>query len=177
MAFESHITTDDDWFVGEDKTITHYIMTGKPIRVREGVAAGGTTVLVDPLKEALSNTQKIRLGDQIVTLAADADVGDNSITVSALTGAIQRGAILYKVQDITGWSFTWRLKTSPGASSNVLSKTPAISSAANGVAVTTIDDTDTDAVTPGKYYHALWRTNAGSETVLSYGEATLRRAA
>jgi len=176
MALEANIEVIDDWFIGEDKTLTFYITTGKSIRVREGAAAGDTTIKVDALKELLPTSTKIRFGGQVVTLSAEADIGDTTVAVSALAGAIPRGSILRKVQDVTGWSFSWRMKATPGTTANTLSKTPAISDADDGIVVVTIEDTDTDALNPTKYYHALWRTNAGAETVLAYGSATLRRA-
>lgn len=42
-------------------------------------------------------------------------------------------------------------------------------------ATVTIADTDTDSLTPRGYRYELKRTDAGSETILSYGTLTLNR--
>ena len=39
-----------------------------------------------------------------------------------------------------------------------------------------IDDTDTDNLQPGQYQYWLWRTDAGTETVLAYVTAELKPA-
>lgn len=92
------------------------------------------------------------------------------------------------MQDIAGWSLRFRLRYQRDGDAIVFTKTTggsgvAISGTYNSDpatntqrAVVTIDDTDTDNLQPGNYLFNLWRTDAGSETVLAYGLATLKAA-
>lgn len=84
------------------------------------------------------------------------------------------------VQDITGWTLEWILRGSNGA--------VALSKATGGNGITIVNgaagrcdvaiaDTDTEALDPGVYVHALARSNAGLEDVLTFGDFHLRRAA
>jgi hypothetical protein len=87
--------------------------------------------------------------------------------------------------DITGWSLSWMLKRRLNDldALALLTKTPAITGSYNVVAasntqraVVTIADTDTDAfVARVDYRHELKRMDAGSEQVLAYGTAVLKR--
>lgn len=85
-------------------------------------------------------------------------------------------------QNITGWtlSYMWKLKPSDADAAAVLTKTTsagiALTTPASGICTVTIEDTDTDSLTPQTYYHELKRTNAGSETVLTTGTVLLQRA-
>lgn len=85
------------------------------------------------------------------------------------------------VQDITGWTLSWRLKVradDPDARTLVLKTTSsgiALTAPGAGVCTVTLEDTDTDHLMPGEYYHELKRTDAGFETVLSYGLCAVRR--
>ena len=176
MAKEAPILTADDWFIGEDKTLIFYVTTGKPVIIDVAAAQGDTELTIRPLVEALVLGDKIRLGNDIVTLTASADVGDVTLSVSAISGSLPRGSVGYLVVDISGWTFTWVLRASSGGTV-ILSKSGSIQSAVNGVVEFTIADTDTDAMNSGTYYYAMRRTNDGSETVLAYGRAVLRRAA
>jgi hypothetical protein len=84
-------------------------------------------------------------------------------------------------QNILGWSLSWMLKTSLSDvdGSALLTKTTnsgiSLTTPSTGVCTVTIADTDTDGLTPGKYFHELKRTDAGAETVLSHGRCVLRR--
>lgn len=117
MAIEQHVTADDQWFLGEDKSLV--------------------------------------------------------ITVYQSDGTTP--------QDITGWALSWRLKRklSDADASALLTKTTssgiALTTAASGVCTVTIADTDTDDIAPDTYQHELKRTDAGQETVLLYGDCTLKR--
>lgn len=92
------------------------------------------------------------------------------------------------IADITAYAFQWALRRKEDGQEIVLNKTSGAGIAITGAydadpavntqrAEVTIADTDTDALEPGTYYHALKRTNADHETILSYGEAFLKRAA
>lgn len=176
MAIEAPITAADGWFIGEDKSLTYYVTTGKPIRVREIAIVDDLNIRVDPVEEPISGGDLLRVGELVIQVdAIDVGVGGSVIMLAAaLDGNVPANSIMRKVQDITGWHFEWLLKQSPGGDT-VLSKTPSISDAANGEISVSIADTDTDALSAKKYYYVLRRTDAGSETVLAYGDCYLRR--
>ena len=82
-------------------------------------------------------------------------------------------------QDVAGFALSWKLTTRPGATA-LVTKTPTIagtfnsSPGSNAQRVTvTVDDTDTDGLTPTTYYHELKRTDAGNEAVLAQGRLQL----
>lgn len=177
MAFKQDISPEDDFFIGDDFSMTFFVVTGRPIKVRLEAEDGDTTIDVEALKSALTSGDKLRFGEAVITLGANADVGDTQLTVSALSGNVPRGATLYLIVDITDWTATWYMKESAGDSADILSKSASISSAANGIFTVAVADTDTDSLTAKRYYHRLKRTNAGSEKTLVYGDAYLRRAA
>lgn len=85
-------------------------------------------------------------------------------------------------QNITGWtlSYMWKLRPTDADASAVLTKTTTagivLTTPVSGICTVTIDDTDTDSLTPQTYYHELKRTNSGSETVLTTGTVLLQRA-
>ena len=97
---------------------------------------------------------------------------DKTVTIDVTDSA---GA----VQSMTAWALTWELKRS-SSSAALISKTVGSGIAiGNGAgtddrATVTIADTDTEALEPGTYYHHLRRTDAGSEVILSFGDAALR---
>lgn len=81
-------------------------------------------------------------------------------------------------QDITGWALKWELRISdtsvdPATLTKTTSAGITINAGTGGTGFVTIADTDTDALSPRVYRHALKRTDDGSETVLLYGDATL----
>ena len=89
-------------------------------------------------------------------------------------------------QTMTGWALTWELLDRSGGEV-LLTKTTGAGEIAIGNgdgtddrASVTIDDVDTEEASlpdgPGNYYHALRRTDAGSEALLSYGGVLLQRA-
>ena len=87
--------------------------------------------------------------------------------------------------NITGWTLSWMLKRrlSDLDANALLTKTPVISGSYSATialntqrATVTVADTDTDAfVARTDYRHELKRTDAGSESVLAYGTAVLKR--
>jgi hypothetical protein len=77
-------------------------------------------------------------------------------------------------QTMTGWTLVWELKDSPEGTVRI-TKTPSIG---NGVgtddrATVSVVDTDTESLGAGTYYHHLRRSDAGSEQILSHGDAVL----
>lgn len=86
-------------------------------------------------------------------------------------------------QNITGWALSWLLKRNHDASDAdaLLTKTTAsalqvdITSGATGRVDVIVLDTDTLSLAGGTYVHELKRTDAGEESVLSYGRARLKQ--
>ncbi len=188
MSIEAPISKDFNFFVGEDKTITFYVMTGNDITTTALAAKSAVAISVAPLSEALGSGNKVRFGGGggvgagiVATLSGAAAIGDTSLAVDALSGAIVSNTIGRKVQDITGYTFEWILRTAP-AGSILLTKTPAITSATNGICQVTISDDDTAddtgmvLIQPGAHYHTLRKTNAGDASILAFGPAVLRLA-
>lgn len=91
-------------------------------------------------------------------------------------------------QDVSGWALSWKLVSKAGTTPALLTKT-----SGSGIAVTgafnatpsvntqrvevTLDDVDTDALTPGTKWHELKRTDAGLESVLAFGPFYLHQPA
>jgi hypothetical protein len=91
--------------------------------------------------------------------------------------------------NVTGWAIEWVVRKLDDSDSATLTKT----TGGGGIAITgvynvdpavntqlvvvTVEDTDTSSLTPRTYRHALKRTDDGFETILSYGNLVLRRAA
>lgn len=92
------------------------------------------------------------------------------------------------IQDVSGWALSWKLVSKAGDATALLTKTTS-----GGIAITgvfnaspsvntqrievTIDDVDTDALTPGTKWHELKRTDAGLESVLAFGTFYLHQPA
>lgn len=93
------------------------------------------------------------------------------------------------IQDVSGWAISWVLRKMGDSNAVVITKTTGestvtITGSYNATPATNtqrvnvlITDDDTDNLQPGTYEHALKRTTAGNETILSYGMAELKKAA
>jgi hypothetical protein len=186
MSVEAQIGQALNLFVGEDKTLTFYVTTGNDITTAASALKSATAITVGPLTEALSSGDKVRFGGGsgigagiVATLSAAAAIGDTSLAVDALPGTIASNTKGRKIQDITGYTLEWVLRAGPAASV-LLTKTPAITDAANGICQVAIADDDTVdgtgviLIQPGTHYHTLRKTNAGDESVLAFGVAVLR---
>lgn len=94
-------------------------------------------------------------------------------------------------QTMTGWALTWEMLERRGGNSVLISKTTGAAqiTISNGagtndratVAITDVDTegdgTDNDPpLDPGTYFYVLRRTDAGSESVLAFGDAVLQEA-
>lgn len=84
-------------------------------------------------------------------------------------------------QAMTGWALTWELKAAARSTSALISLTTAgltitigDGDGSDNRATIIIDDTDTEALKPGTYYHQLRRTDSLSEQILSHGSAVLK---
>lgn len=84
--------------------------------------------------------------------------------------------------DITGWAVEWVVRKHKGDQGTaLLSKTAGsgiiLTTPASGILTVAVADTDTDGIPAGTYYYTLWRTDAGVEVELAFGEAVLRQPA
>ena len=107
-------------------------------------------------------------------------VGEDKTFAFTIYQKTAAGVLTATPQDITGWALRWDLRRSDNeADPVVLSKSTAvdivIAPGTGGTGTIAIFDTDTDSLTPLLYRHALKRTDAGSETVLLYGNAPLTK--
>lgn len=83
-------------------------------------------------------------------------------------------------QTMTGFALTWELKD---AADGVVRISKTVGSGitieddgdgnTDARATIAVDDTDTEPLPPGRYYHQLRRTDTGLERVLSYGDVDL----
>lgn len=88
------------------------------------------------------------------------------------------------IQDVTGWATSFVMRQIGEADAIKITKSGSITGTYNADPDTntqrieiTITDDDTDHLPHGDYQYALKRTTAGSETILAYGIATLKKAA
>ena len=125
MARLQNLGNDDDWFVGEDKTLSFEIFSSDEVTMENVTGFAMQWVMRQGLE-----------GDPILI---------NKTTAGATIS-------------ITG---TWN------ADMNINTQRVNVS----------VPRTDTYRLQPGKYYHALKRTDSGNQTVLSYGAVELKRAA
>ena len=83
-------------------------------------------------------------------------------------------------QVMTGFALTWELKESPTGTVLITKSTGGDGitivngDGTNDEADIVLADEDTEGLTPGLKYHHLRRTDAGSELVLTFGDAHLR---
>jgi hypothetical protein len=89
--------------------------------------------------------------------------------------AVQLNFTMDPVVDITGWTITLTIKVNNSDAAAVLTVTPAqIISAAGGQFRLSLTHAQTAALTGnGTYAYDVWRTDSGSEVVLSYGVITV----
>jgi hypothetical protein len=106
--------------------------------------------------------------EQHITAAHEFFVGEDKTLTFTLTG-----------ETITGWALSWMLKrkaTDTDAAAKVTKTT------SDGITITSattcqveVEDVDTDPLRADIYWHELKRTDAGLETILSYGTCVLRQ--
>jgi hypothetical protein len=85
-----------------------------------------------------------------------------------------------QVENISGWSLTWILKSRIGGAALITKTTVqgiTITSGPNGLSEIDIDRADTQDLAAGNYVHALARTDPGLYVVLADGDVVLRKAA
>lgn len=89
------------------------------------------------------------------------------------------------IQDVSGYTFRWRLRTRGTSPSNVIEK-----STASGISIIGVFNSDPDlntqkvhvnldasdwtSVVEAKHDHGLWRTDAGNEIALTGGSAVVK---
>jgi hypothetical protein len=73
------------------------------------------------------------------------------------------------------WALEWQLLPMAAslAAEALITAEPTVSDVEQALADVTLADTDTEALSPGTYFHRLRRTDAGSESVLAYGPFVL----
>jgi hypothetical protein len=175
MALEQPFLVKDNIFVDEDKTLRFFVTTGEVIVIASAAADGATTITVDPLRESIAGSSKLRFGNMIVTVGGSgASIGDTSIAVSALTGTLPIHSVGRRCQNVTGWTTSWLLYTASGVTAATLTKSGAVITADEGVIDVAIADTDTATLTPREYWYKFRRTDDGSEQVLAFGAFHLR---
>lgn len=73
-------------------------------------------------------------------------------------------------QNISGWTILLTVAKKRNSTDKLLSKAGSIVSESDGTFTVTIEDTDLDPIEPGTYFWDVWRTDAGSERCLGYGQ-------
>lgn len=86
--------------------------------------------------------------------------------------AIVIGVTMSPVVDITNWTIVFTLKASPGASPAILAKSGTVVNGPQGKFSVNLTAADT-AQLPQAYAYDIWRTDSGTETVLSIGSFTI----
>lgn len=90
--------------------------------------------------------------------------------------------------NVTGWALEWDVRATVAAAVALIAKASGTGIAVTGTynavrasntqrVIVTVDSADTDALSPGRFAHALKRTDPGHETTLSLGDFMLQRAA
>lgn len=105
-------------------------------------------------------------------------IGEDKVFPFTIYQKSADGTLTTTRQDISGWALRWDVRrTDSEADPVVLTKVTSagivITDGPNGQGTITVADTDTDALSPRIYRHALKRTDDGSETVLLFGNAVL----
>jgi hypothetical protein len=120
----------------------------------------------------------------MTALSVLGSVGTAVATTGSTSVPVETDITIFKGEDlvitdtitgvnITGWTLAAAVATSVTAPV-IFTVAGAITDAANGVFTITLTDTETDLLDPGRYVYDIKRTNAGSETVLTYGKLTVR---
>lgn len=78
---------------------------------------------------------------------------------------------------MAGWTMSWFLREEPDSETIVLQKPGTVADAVLGYVDVPIARADTLTLAPGRYHHALARTNSGSFWVVSESFAILQYAA
>ena len=115
-------------------------------------------------------------------IPSDFFIGEDKIFAFTIYQKTAAGVLTTTPQNIAGWALKWDMRRYDSeADPAVLSKTTGagtitITDGINGQGQIAIADTDTDSLAQRVYRHSLKRTDDGSETVLFYGNAILKRA-
>jgi hypothetical protein len=109
-------------------------------------------------------------------------VGEDKVFPFTIYQKTAAGVLTTTPQDITGWTLRWDLRRSDTAADPVVltKATPTgvtIDPGTGGTGFVTVLDTDSDTLAPNAYRHALKRDDANFETILSYGNAILKKRA
>ncbi len=169
-------------YINAAKNLKAFIVTGAEVVVTDDTASGATSIPVQPLKEAINSSKKVRfLNGVIATLNSNAVLGATSLSVDATAGDIQRWETGQKVFDLTGKALRadFRRKADDAAAlfSFTVGSGITIDNAADGeltVAITAAESTLFDD--EGEYMWDLWNIQSGEEEPLIVGEVKVKRA-
>lgn len=154
---------------------------GKPIRltVAHDAPIGSGSLTVKPDHPALASGDKLLLGEDVVlTLDGACAAGSPTLPVEDTAIAIDSGAVLAKIQDISAYTMQAEALASRGDATPVIAAgsftvTPATQTGADrGKVTVTCAAAVTALLTVGSYYLALWRQDSGNKRPVY--EATLR---
>ena len=99
-------------------------------------------------------------------------IGEDKLLVFDIVDA-NEGAL-----DVDSYQMEWVLRRHPGDTTRLIVKASGggltVDAGITSRVLVDIDDTDTLGLLPGRYAHALRRTDAGYEGVLSFGMAELQ---
>ncbi len=71
--------------------------------------------------------------------------------------------------DISGWTTAFAVKTAAESTETLITKAGSLVTPTSGILSVTLNSTDTNSLPPAEYAHDLWRTDVGSEGLLSIG--------
>ena len=174
-------------FVGGSLEVTFTVVTGSDIQTTASKVVADTSLDVDPIKEALISGDLIHFdGGAVATVdAAGAVIGAISISISAMTGNVQRREKGQKVEDISGWTdLAARFKhQADDTTAAIIQKLQTageitfVTDGTEGKAKFTLTAADTKLFTTATL-HAwdVWREDANLEAPLIYGAVNVLQA-
>jgi len=167
---------------GQDFAVEYRIRTGdghgKPIRVQltADAALGATSLDIKPDHPAFASGDKLLFGeDVVITLSSTCDAGDPTMPVTATTHALDTGAVLEKITDLTGYTIKAVVLEKRGD----LAAVAFLADTAFTVALATQSGADRGKVTisalaaatvtkpAGSYYGSLWRRDSANTRPLA----------
>lgn len=167
----------DFWSVGRDAVLEFRVSSGEDVEVAQSFLLAATSITVKPLLEAIANGAKVRFGNLVVTLSADAAVGATTLAVTATAGGAQSGTKGKKCENITGQAYEFVIRET-AAGDVILSKSTVsgivLSAPTEGVYQVTLARADTISgssilIDPAEYYYTTGRTDAGFRIPVAEG--------
>lgn len=126
--------------------------------------------IVGSINNSLSLTGAINSGLSLVGILGGGMANQN---ISTFIGEdVTITVTMSPLVDVSAWSFILKVLAPDGTSA--ISQTTGFTVTGTGVFTCIVASTTTDPLSQGVYQYEIWRTNAGNETVLSYGLWYLR---